>query len=213
MQRTAVSTPSICALSARVQAASARKTWQYFAAALGCALMFVMTLTSTAATAADIVIDDARTRIENDILLLDASATFEFSSDALEALTSGIPLFIELDLTVTRERKFLWDRELFSAHRRYSIEYHALTKKFLVGDAITGERRAFAELAPAMAELGRIRDLAVAEAGDIDLADSYDCALRLRLDLESLPAPMIPLAYISPGWHMSSGWYRWQIAR
>ena len=170
-------------------------------------------LISTVAAAADIVIDDARTRIENDILLLDASATFEFSNDALEALTSGIPLFIELDLTISRVRKFLWDSELLTTHRRYSIEYHALTKKFLVGDAITGERRAFAELEPAMAELGRIRDLAIAEAGDIDLADRNDCALRLRLDLESLPAPMIPLAYLSPGWHMSSGWYRWQIAR
>ena len=30
---------------------------------------------------------------------------------------------------------------------------------------------------------------------------------------DALPAPMVPLAYVSPGWHMSSGWYRWKTDR
>lgn len=170
-------------------------------------------LAPPAVSAGDIVIDDARIRTENDILLLDASATFEFGADALAALNSGIPLVIELDLMFARERRFLWDSELLTAHRRYSLEYHALAKKFIISDPITGERRPFTELEPAIAELGRIRDLAIAEAGIFDADAGYRCALRLRLDLDSLPAPMIPLAYVSPSWHMSSGWYRWQITR
>ena len=43
--------------------------------------------------------------------------------------------------------------------------------------------------------------------------DDLEVALRLRLAIRSLPGPLIPVAYISPGWHMSSGWFRWQTQR
>ena len=105
----------------------------------------------------------------------------------------------------------LWDSKLLNAHRNFSLERHALSKKFVIADMITGERRVYGTLDLAVDELGRIRDLAVTEAHNIDPEATYDVALRLLLDLESLPAPMIPLAYVSPGWHMSSGWFRWQI--
>lgn len=177
--------------------------------ALGALLLTL--LFALPAHAGDIVIEDARTRVDGGSLLLDASASFTFGRDALAALNSGIPLFIEFDVVVARRRRLMWDAEIAAIHRRYSIERHALTKKFLVTDAVTGERRAFPELEPAIAELGRIRDLVVADTTRFAGTGKYDAALRLRLDLEALPAPMIPLAYVSPGWHMSSGWHRWPL--
>lgn len=167
---------------------------------------------TAAAHAGDIAIARASAQLRNDIVLVDADVEFAFSDDAIVALNSGIPLVIELELSVARPRKYLWDPELLAVRREYTIEHHPLSKQFVISDSVTGERRGFANLEQALAELGRLRDLAVAESGALGDAATLDFALRLRLRLEALPAPMIPLAYLSPAWRMSSGWYRWQVA-
>ena len=176
-------------------------------------LACMLCLSSFAALAGDILIESAQTRIENGVLLLDAASRFEFSDDAIDALNSGIGLVIELDLKIMRPRKYFWDRKVLKVHRTFKIERHALSKKFVVSDRVTGERHAHSELELAIAELQDIKDLALFNTRADDFCDKCDAAFRLRLDLESLPAPMIPLAYVSPSWHMSSGWYRWSIAR
>lgn len=174
-------------------------------------LACVLCLSSLAALAGDIRIESAQTRIVDDVLLLDAASRFEFSDDAIDALNSGIGLVIELDLKITQPRKYFWDRKILKVHRAYKIERHALSKKFVVTDRVTGERHAHSELELAIAELQDIKDLVLFNTTEDDFREQCDAALRLRLDLESLPAPMIPLAYVSPSWHMSSGWYRWPI--
>ena len=160
--------------------------------------------------ASDITIRKAHTEVVNNMFLVNADASFNFSEDALDALNSGIPIFIELDVRITRPRKYLWDPQLISARRKYSIERHALSEQFILSDQITGDRSLHASLDLAIEDLGTIRALPVAEASEIDQESAFNVSLRLRLDIESLPAPLIPLAYISPGWHMSSGWYRWK---
>ncbi len=161
--------------------------------------------------AGDVAVREARARIENDIVVLDADATISFSEDAVDALQSGIRLEFELGVRLTRPRRLMWDAELFATQRRYSIERHALSKQFIITDLVTGERRLHGSLELAIDDLGRIRDLPIVERAALDAADSCAIAIRLRLDLNALPAPMIPLAYVSPGWRMSSGWYRWQV--
>ncbi len=160
--------------------------------------------------ASDITVRDAQTEVVNDMFFVNADASFNFSEDALDALNSGIPIYIELDVRITRPRKYLWDPKLISTHRKYSIERHALSEQFILSDLITGDRSLHGSLELAIDDLGTIRELPVAEASELDQESAYDVSLRLRLDIESLPAPLIPLAYISPGWHMSSGWYRWK---
>lgn len=166
-----------------------------------------------AALASDIAIEDARSEIVNDMFLVSADANFDFSDDAIRALESGVPIFFELEVRITRRRRLLWDPEVVSTHRRYSVERHALSDQYILTDLITGDRRVHRSLGLAIEDLGRIRDLPLAEVSELDVEPPYDLSLRLRLDIESLPAPMVPLAYLSPGWHMSSGWYRWKTDR
>ena len=143
--------------------------------------------------------------------MIDADADFQFSEDAIKAINSGVPITIEFDIHITRPRRLLWDAELVSAHREYVIERHALSKQYIIADQITGERRIHGSLALAIDDLGRIRDLPIAEARQLGEEQTLEVAMRVRLAIRSLPGPLIPVAYISPGWHMSSGWFRWQI--
>lgn len=176
----------------------------------------VLLLSATAGNdlaASEIIVDDARAQVVNDMFLVSADARFEFSDDAIRALESGVPIFFDLEIRITRERRLLWDPEVVSTRRRYSIERHALSDQYILSDLITGDRNIHRSLNLAIEDLGRIRELPLAEVSDLDVDPPYDVSLRLRLDIESLPAPMVPLAYLSPGWHMSSGWFRWKTDR
>ena len=170
----------------------------------------VLFLGTAALHASDITVADAHTYVANDMLMVDADAAFDFSEDAIDAVNSGIPLTIELDVRISRPRKYWLDAEVYSTKRTFTIEHHALTEQFVLTDQVTGERRIQSSLERAVADLGRIRKLPVVEVSELNDAASCEVSLRLRLDIESLPGPLIPLAYVSPGWHMSSGWHRWQ---
>lgn len=165
------------------------------------------------ANARDIEITSASNRVENGMLLLNADATFEFSEDARRALDSGIPLTIQLEVRVARVRHYVWDVQLVRTRRKLVIEHHALSSQFLITDQTTGERRTFGSLDAAITDLGRIHSLPLSEASLLGAQDDYQISLRLWLDLRSLPGPLIPVAYVSPAWHMSSGWYRWPMQR
>lgn len=165
----------------------------------------------SAPQAGNITLTAANEHLTNDMVMIDADADFQFSEDAIKAINSGVPITIELDIHVTRPRRLLWDAELISAHREYVIERHALSKQYIIADQITGDRRIHGSLDLAIDDLGRIRDLPIAEARQLGEEQTLEVAMRVRLAIRSLPGPLIPVAYISPGWHMSSGWFRWQF--
>ena len=41
----------------------------------------------------------------------------------------------------------------------------------------------------------------------------YLVRMRAHLDIETLPAPLRPVAYTSPSWHLNSGWTTWTITQ
>lgn len=160
--------------------------------------------------AGTITVTAANEHMTNEMIMIDADADFQFGEDAIKAMNSGVPITIEFDVRISRPRKLLWDTEILSAHREFTIERHALSKQFILADQVTGERRIHGALQLAIDDLGRIRNIPIAEARQLAGEQGLGVAMRLRLALRSLPGPLIPVAYISPGWHMSSGWFRWQ---
>jgi hypothetical protein len=42
---------------------------------------------------------------------------------------------------------------------------------------------------------------------------NYVLDVRVSLDIESLPAPLRPVAYTSLDWHLNSGWTTWTVKR
>lgn len=177
---------------------------------LACLLYLAALFAGAAALAGDIVIDTATLHVRNDIVLLDCDCRLEFGEDAIDALNSGIPLYFDLEIRFERPRRVLWDPEVYTTRRRFIIERHALTERFVLTDLISEKRSVHESLDRAIHELGHIRDLPIIEAATLSAFDKLNVQIRFRLDINALPAPMIPLAYVSPGWRMSSGWYRWQ---
>lgn len=177
--------------------------WLVTAALVGYAL--------TVAAGAGLSVRHASTRVVNDVYLVDALLDYQFSPDTLEALSNGIPLTFVLTVEIHRRRAYLWDASEIKVRQSYRLSYHALSNRYLITNLITGNRRSFHSLDDAIAGLGIVNGVPVAERHRLDPGQSYELRLRAQLDVEALPAPLRLVAYLSPQWRLSSGWYRWEL--
>jgi len=39
----------------------------------------------------------------------------------------------------------------------------------------------------------------------------YFGMVKTALEIEALPLPLRPVAYLTPQWHLSSGWFEWPL--
>ncbi|MCI0590574.1 MAG: DUF4390 domain-containing protein [Gammaproteobacteria bacterium] len=163
------------------------------------------------AIAAEVVIRQASTRLVDQTYLLDANIKFDLGEEALEALEHGIPLYIVIDCEVTRERDYLWDETVTEWRQVYRLDRHALTDQYLLINQNTGLRQHHSSLERATQALGKIHGNPLLQRSMIEKGYRYIGRMRARLDIEALPPPMRPTAYVSSTWRLSSPWYEWTI--
>ena len=95
--------------------------------------------------------------------------------------------------------------------QRYRLEYHALSGQYLLVNLNSSTRQSYPTLGMATDRIARIRDFPLLDRSLLQTKQLYYGELRIKLDIESLPAPLRPLAYISSDWWLSSEWYRWAL--
>lgn len=151
------------------------------------------------------------TTLQENVYLLDTRIDFAFSKEAQKALQSGIPIIILLDIEVEKKRSWWWNKSIATLQQGYLLLYHALTEKYIVNNLNSGAQHDYTSLGATLSALGRISGLPLIDSGLLDKGGNYQVQLRVRLDIESLPAPMRPLAYISSDWQLASDWYTWPL--
>jgi hypothetical protein len=154
---------------------------------------------------------EASTRLVDEVYLLDARIAFDFSADAIEALDNGVPLVVELQIEVYEPRELLWDSSVATLYRRHRIEYRALADRYVVTNLNTGEVSNHTNLPAALAQLGRVHDFPMLDRRLLRVGVSYRARLRARLDVEALPLPLRPVAYLSSTWDLTSAWHDWLL--
>lgn len=165
----------------------------------------------TVAHAKGFTIRSVSTHLQDKVYQLDASIDYQFSDTALEALRNGVPLIVLLDIKVEQERSWWWNKTVADLQQGYLLLYHALTEKYIVNNLNSGAQDNYERLSTALNALGKVKDLPILDAHLATNGNRYIVRLRTRLDLESLPAPMRPLAYISSDWRLESDWYEWPL--
>lgn len=156
-------------------------------------------------------IDRVDAHWENNVLLIDAKVDFALSDEARNALESGVPLVLMVQIQVMEPREYLWDRAVATLQQRYRLTYHALSERYIVDYLNTGVRKSFSSLHAALYSLGRIDELPLLDRGLLNQRQVYYGQLRVALDVEALPTPMRVWAYVSSDWRLTSDWYRWPI--
>lgn len=155
---------------------------------------------------------DARTRLVDGVHRLDANIDFEFSPEALHAMDNGVPLTVLVEIEIWRERRLL-DKRVAKLLARYRIETHPLSNHYVLKNLNSGETRTYRSFDEMNAKLGTISDLPMLDDQLLRDDRRYNLRLRARLDIEALPAPLRPVAYLSSPWRLTSEWYEWSLER
>jgi hypothetical protein len=179
--------------------------------AQGALLAAVLLALSLCAQAQEFALERASTRLQDGVYLLDAQIDYRLSDTAAEALDNGVPLTTEVHLQVRREDAWIWQSDAAEYRLRYVIRYHALSGLYEVAALETETRRNFVSREAALSALGEIDDFPLIERDSLEPDAAYRVALKAELDIEALPLPLRPVAYLSGAWKLSSEWTSWRL--
>lgn len=173
------------------------------------ALLLAVMLPAYCVQAAGINVRDITTAQVQGQVMLTARLDFELSEEALKALEHGVALDIVIEMEAVQQRRWWWDRKVAEHSERFRLERQALSKHYVVTHDY--RRRSFLSLREALQYIGTIREYPLIDTDRLNNEHQYQGRLRAWLDIESLPAPMRPTAYISSQWQINSAWHEWPL--
>lgn len=156
-------------------------------------------------------ITDMRTLLVDNVYRLSAHVEFDFNDTLHDALHNGVPLLIELRIEVLRERRWLWPEDIAELHQRFKLEYHALSRRYLVTNFSTSSQVSFSSMRDALEYIGNIYDLPLIDAQLLEAGQTYFVDMRADIDVEALPTPVRLWAYLGSEWSLKSKWFRWPL--
>jgi len=122
-----------------------------------------------------------------------------------EALSHGVPLIVVHEIAL-RRNGWLWRRMEQQTSERHQLRYHALSGRYVV-DSDGAVLDTFRSISDALEFINS----ATARFELPARSDEYNVAVRSRIDINALPAPLRPTALFSPQWQLSSDWSQWPI--
>lgn len=159
----------------------------------------------------DFEVKEAETHLVDGVYLLNTRLKTELGEDTLEALYNGVPLTIVMDIEIVKNRDLLWDERIASLQGRYQLQLHALSDHYILKNLNSGATRTFRNLDSAILGLGTISDFPMIDSYLLNPNQQYWVRVRARLDIEALPSPLRPLAYLRSLWDLDGDWYTWPI--
>ena len=174
-------------------------------------LLLLLSVSGCAAATASFVVKDVDVSLRNEVYRLNARIDYRLSPEVEEALSNGVPLTLRVELVVGKVSRGFWEPNPLSRTLRYQIRYHALTQLYRVVDMQTGEDQSFVTQDAALYALGEIDDMELVHHSRLASGEGYQLRLRADLEIESLPLPLQPLAYLGQGWRLTTGWTQWPL--
>ncbi len=169
-------------------------------------------ITASGAEEGGFRVRNAETTLVDGVYQLRAHLDLQLSDDVLQALESGFPITLVIDINVGRKRPyFLWNDTIATLEQRYRLEYHSLTEQYQVTNLNTSAQETYPDLNLALRSIGEIANFPMIDRRLLHGRAHYDAGLRVRLDIESLPTPLRLVAYLSHGWHLGSAWFVWPL--
>ncbi len=147
----------------------------------------------------------------NSVYYLNARIEYQLGKKGRDTLQSGVPLTLELEIEVERNRRFLPDWTMASLRQRYELKFHALSERYIVVNLNSGERTSFPTLSSALDALGRVNALPIIDAALLDPELQYRIRLRAVLDVREIPVALRIVAFLFGDSRIESEWYSWSL--
>ena len=170
--------------------------------------LLVMATASYASEPVDIAIKTANLSQHQDSYFLNGRIHYSLSEEAIDALHHGVTLNFNVEVSIIEPRRWLWSKHHHNIQLSYQIKYHTLAEIYQVSRPQDIGQHNFASLDAALHAMGSLNEIPIHAMSGNQLTEYY-LALDAYLNIEALPLPMRPLAYLSPGWHLQSNHYLW----
>jgi len=153
----------------------------------------------------------ALTLSEEGLILLDAEIAYDLNDTVSEALENGVPLTFETHVQMRRAKAWIWEKDIVDHRLRTVLRYRPLSGLYELRNLQGEEGLSFATREAALRALGKIVGMPIIERHRLDLDKDYLVLVDVKLDIESLPLPMRPMAYITRDWSISSDPWEWRL--
>ena len=153
----------------------------------------------------------ALTLSEDGLILLDAEIAYDLNDTVSEALENGVPLTFETHVQMRDANAWIWEKDVIDHRLRTVLRYRPLSGLYELRNLQGDEGLSFATRNAALRALGRIVAMPIIERDRLDLDNEYLVRVEVNLDIEALPMPMRPLAYLKPDWSISSEPWEWRL--
>lgn len=143
-------------------------------------------------------------RVADQLVLADARIDYALSATATEALENGVALVIAQRLRLQTARWWWGDAVVVSQQRRYRLQYHAISRRYVLTRLESGESRSYRSLDALLLRLGRVEAWPVVRLDRLDADADYRLRLDTGLEVDELPRLLRMVAWINPEWQLRS---------
>lgn len=170
---------------------------------LFCAWLLALTPQLAIAEKTSVHINNAELVAVGDMYALNADVDMKFSPKVEEAISKGFVLKFIVEFQLSKPRKYWFDDEVVTIFHAISLNYHALSRQFIV--TRDNQQKTFVRLDEALDDLSYISDLNVFKKSEIEDEEHLKAALLIRLDTKKLPQAL----QADDEWHMTSQRFEW----
>ncbi len=141
--------------------------------------------------------------------VLNADVQLELSPALEQLVNKGVILHFVTEFQLSKKRWYWLDNKIVDVQRVSKISYQALTNQYRV--TLGTFSLTAATLKQALAAVKTIEDWAVVDSTAVESKQSYQAALRIRLDTNQLAKPFQVNAINSKSWNLQSDWHRFDF--
>ena len=167
----------------------------------------LLMLLSQPGMAEPFTITDATIEREQALYLLHAKIDYQLDSELIEALHSGVTLPFKVIIEVYQPRRFLPDPEVAFLKQRYELQYHALSRQYIVTNHNSSVSESFSSLEYALDGLGKIDGLPMLDHELLEADNKYRVRIRAAINVSLLSVPLRLTSYFFGPWNSESKWW------
>ncbi len=149
--------------------------------------------------------------VDDGVYELFARVVYPANDAIADALRDGLTLSFDLDVVVSRERRYWLDSDVASMTLRRELQFHTVSDRYLVRDAPNGEQQSHATLDAALAALGKVEAWPIVIRSQLADDARYRISVRAGVRRGRLADALRAVLFWSDDWHRESAWYSWSL--
>jgi hypothetical protein len=153
--------------------------------------------------------------VEDGVFQLFARVAYPVNDDIRAALKDGLTLTFNLDVVVSRERRFWMDTTVAEYSLKRELMYHAVSDRYVTRDvdSTNGMQHSYATLEEALESLGTVDAWPFLLSPQLSAKRDYRVSLRAGVRRGRLPETLRVLMFWTDDWHRESEWFSWSLQR